>query len=236
MKLRAILIALALAFPADAAEPLSGADIGKLISAALAQAGQRGEPVLSPNRGFPPCGADPVVTKGGRDWSTARVQCTVGTGWSRNIRIKDAKRTPRAAQIRRNPDLGDTVWVLSESLSRGTVIAPEHVRAQPVADLDRLPDGVIGDATRIIGRTLKANLGEGRVIQARHLEFDWYVTEGSYVVIETRTSSIAIQTGGTAQQSGQLGERIRVENRRSGRIIEATVAGRNLVRTGSNIP
>lgn len=235
MKFRVAVLAFLLAIPAHASQPLSGDEIGRLVLEALMRAGQRGAPVVSPNRGFPPCSETPVVTKGGADWSVARVQCTADRGWTRSIRIRDANRTPRAAQVRRNPALGDTIWVLNQSLARGTVIAPEHVRAKPVADLDRLPDGVIDDATRIIGRTLKTNLGEGRAIQTRHLEFDWYVTEGSFVVIETRTSSIAIQTGGIAHQNGQLGERIRVENKRSGRIIEGTVAGRNLVRAGPNI-
>lgn len=239
MILRGFITALGLTLPvltgaAQAAEPLDGRQIAVLINEALEEAGQSGRALVSPNRGFPACSVPPVVARGGRDWSTARVSCPEGREWSRVVRIKDAARAPRAAQVRSKP-IGDTVWVLDASLPRGTVIAAHHLRAMPVREVDRMPDGVIEEATRILGRTLKANLGEGRVIQARHLEHDWFVTKGDRLVIEARVGAASIQTGGVALENGQLGQRVRVENARSGRAISATVKGRNFVVAGPNI-
>lgn len=235
MILRSVIAAVALGMPAYAAEPLDGRRIAILIEEALEQAGQSGQALVSPNRGFPACAVPPVVAKGGRDWSTVRVSCPEGRTWNRILRVKDADRAPRAAQVRSKP-IGDTVWALDESLARGTVIAAHHLRPVRVRDVDRMPDGVIEEATRILGRTLKANLGEGRVVQARHLEHDWFVTKGGRVVIEARVGAASIQTGGVALENGQLGQRVRVENARSGRAVSVTVTGRNFVVAGPNIP
>ncbi|NBR90935.1 MAG: flagella basal body P-ring formation protein FlgA [Rhodobacteraceae bacterium] len=95
--------------------------------------------------------------------------------------------------------------------------------------------GALSDPARAIGRRLRGNLGAGQPLLARHLEFDYAVTQGMSVTITNEIRGIRIETAGQSLDSGQLGEPVRVANRSSGRILRAIVSGPNKVTLAPNI-
>lgn len=218
--------------PAKAQEPLTGAHIQSLITAALDGAGQAGHPVVSARRGFPACDHDPVVSPRNGGWKTVQIQCQSPRAWDRTIRVEGAKAAPRRTGKKHEMDQ-QKVLVLAESLPKGTVLATHHLKLAAWTTADQ--DGLINNIEAAIGRRLKTNLGAGRALLARHLDHDWQVTEGAYVLISIETAGISVQMGGEAIEPGQLGERIRVRNKRSGKIVHATVTGRNKVTVRANI-
>ncbi len=236
MHLRVIrlgLVLLALLSGPVRADPFSGQQVIDLVHQALDAAGQGGRPVLSPHRGFPPCPADLAVTASKAGWSAVEITCPDPQGWSRRVRIAGGQPVGRATRTAPDRPATTPAIVLAESLPKGTVLTPDHLETRDIAGAGR--DGRITDMGTAIGRRLKANLGTGQAVLARHLDHDWMVREGAPVTIEIQTGPIVIETGGVALQSGQLGEAIRVSNARSGRTIHVTVTGPNKTRVRPNI-
>lgn len=215
------------------AETLTGRQVSDLVHQALAAAGQGGRPNLSLRRGFPPCTIPPTVTATGPGWSAVDITCAAPNGWSRRVRITGGR--PVAPATRQAPSSipAETVIVLVESLSKGTVLTRDHLELRDLAGT--VHGERVKDLRSAIGRQLRTNLGAGQALLARHLDHDWLVREGNPVTIQIQTGSILIETGGIALQSGQLGEAIRVSNARSGQALHVTVTGPNKTKVQPNI-
>ncbi|MEM8577962.1 MAG: flagellar basal body P-ring formation chaperone FlgA [Pseudomonadota bacterium] len=209
--------------PANA-DILTGQDLAQRIDAALAAAGRTGRAEMSANRMFPACAAalEIDVTQAAR----TRVRCPA-TGWARSFRITSY--APAPVQTSGAAE----VVVLAQSLGRGTVLQPGHLRTVP-ADLARNHAPIVA-LDRAVGRTLRVNLGQGQTLLARHLEQNWAVTTQAPVTISVLRNGIRIEATGTPQDDAQLGEPVSVLNLSSGRILRGVVTGKNYVSVGANM-
>lgn len=224
MSYKAILIsALCLAQPVQAAS-LTGAQVSDLVQEALSGAGLSGTPQISSARRYPECEATPEVRPTDRSWQTVEVACA-SPAWKRVIRTGAGTAPPVAHSVTAREQ---TVVVLTEPLAEGTLLQPEHLAQKPVS---RVPAHALqGDPSDYVGRRLTSHLAEGRPLLARHLEHVYVVTQDAPVAIEIKSQGIAILSAGIAVDSGQTGERIRVRNSSSGRIVRGIVTGANKVR------
>lgn len=107
------------------------------------------------------------------------------------------------------------------------------------ADLDfvELPQSAVGrnallDARNIIGKTPKRLIQIGKQIRSGDLKPPTVVRKGSLVTIVLRTKKMLITARGRAIDDGAKGEVVRVQNTRSRKTIEATVAGPSRVTIG----
>lgn len=226
--------ALALALWAAPLHALDGAEASRLISKALAEAGQPGSAVLSANRGFPPCSEPARVGPKGGSWNTVRLSCEApGESWVRFVRVEGSARAAVVARKSNEPESDGMALVLTESLAKGTVLNAAHLTL--VASTSAIGAGTLSDPARAIGRRLRGNLGAGQPLLARHFEFDYAVTQGMSVTITNEIRGIRIETAEQSLDSGQLGEPVRVANRSSGRILRAIVSGPNKVTLAPNI-
>lgn len=140
----------------------------------------------------------------------ARVSCSAPTPWSIYV----------PAQIR----LYRPVVVANRALSRGDTVGPNDVILEErdvlspgASPLLRLEDA-IGLSAR---RTIPAN----SVLGTNVVEQPVLVHRGDRVSVTSRAGSIAVRTTGEALADGRSGERIRVRNLASEKVIEATVTG-----------
>lgn len=214
------------------AAALEGCEVQVLVEQALTAAGQGGRPVLSANRGYPPCPATPRIAPYRGGWQAVSLTCDGAGGWTRVIRIQGGQ---AGARVSGPPTEAPerAALVLAESLSRGTVLRAEHLREVDIAATGQ--GDLVVDVGTAIGRRLKSNLGAGQPLLARHLAHDWQVEEGGPVLIVTGVGGIRIEATGVALESGQLGQDIRVTNAGSGQVVHVTVTGRNKVTVRPNI-
>lgn len=112
------------------------------------------------------------------------------------------------------------------SLSRGHSLQAEDLvfKEQRIRDND-----YYFDTASLTGRKLKRNLRAGSVIQSRDIIKEYAVRRKAEVSIILQEDSLTLSTIGIALKSGELGESIKVENKRSGNIINTTVIGKNEV-------
>jgi flagella basal body P-ring formation protein FlgA len=114
----------------------------------------------------------------------------------------------------------------ASSLSRGHSLQPEDI----VFNEKRIRDNdYYFDTASLKGRKLKRNLRAGSVIQDRDIIKEYAVMRKAEVSIVVKEDSLTLSTVGIALKSGETGESIKVENKRSGNIITTTVIGENEV-------
>jgi len=90
-------------------------------------------------------------------------------------------------------------------------------------DLSRIRYGYFTDKNNLIGKQLRRQLAQGRVIKANYVKSKTLVKRGELVSIIAENTGYSVKMTGTAMASGALGDRIRVKNTSSKRIIEGTI-------------
>jgi len=140
----------------------------------------------------------------------ARVSCGAPTPWAIYV----------PAQIR----VYRPVVVANRALSRGETVAPNDVMLE---ERDILSPGAppllrLEDA---IGLSARRAIPANSVLSTSVVEQPVLVHRGDRVSVTSRAGTIAVRTTGEALADGRSGERIRVRNLQSEKIIEATVTG-----------
>lgn len=203
---------------------ISGTELNRIVAEAMQARGMAGGTQIAANRSFPPCDHLPEMRPANNDWSLIRMSCEAPRPWVRHLR--SSVRGPRhiASTDTRMQPSGPQVVKLSRSLKRGAVITGADIElAVSSGGSDGL--GAFSDPSDVIGRTLTANVGEGRILLARQLEQNWLITRDIPVEIGFQDSAVSVSMPGIALENGQLGELIEVRNTSSGRILRAIVAG-----------
>lgn len=222
----------AMACQADPSDGLDGLELRDLVQGAMTSAGITGAIEIASLRSFPACQTDPSVSPRQGDWRTVELHCPA-PNWRRALRTEAAGRAISRARIASEQETSGLALALTQSLTRGTVITRDHLELVP-ANTDQLP-GELNSIDAAIGRTLLVNLGESRILQARHLDHNYLVSEGHMVSIHAGLEGFSVSTGGVALENGQLGQRIAVRNSRSGRILQVLVTDENNVTVAPNM-
>ena len=120
------------------------------------------------------------------------------------------------------------VVVTSQPLSRGAKLERGNLRLAR-QDLATLRSGYITHLQEAVGKILKQPLSAGTPLAPHHIQTPKLVRRGEQVVIHAYGSGVKVSSSGTALTDGTAGERIRVCNLTTKRIIEGTVeaAGRD---------
>jgi flagella basal body P-ring formation protein FlgA len=136
------------------------------------------------------------------------VQCTGATAWKVYV----------PAQI----VIIDRVVISRGFIPRGTLLTRDHL-TMAEREINAASQGYIKDIEDALGRQLKHPIREGLLITPGMLERPALVKRGDEVTILSRTSALEVRMKGNALASGAEGDRIRVRNLRSSRIIEGVV-------------
>lgn len=121
-----------------------------------------------------------------------------------------------------------SVVVLTQPVQRGDFLTAQHVTLQ-TRDVARLPKAYLTDVAQAVGKQTQRALAAGSVLNRHDLSEPLLVKRGQQVMIEAASPAFSIRMNGQALADGALGQRIRVKNTSSGRIIEARVVQANVV-------
>ena len=122
----------------------------------------------------------------------------------------------------------DTVLVARRTLPRGHLLTRDDLVAEQ-RDVSRMVSGYLSDPEQLLGQRLKTQLIAGRMLTPKMLQADLAIRRGQSVTLAVNNNGISIRMGGKALMDGALGQRIRVENTNSGRIVEGIVRSREHV-------
>lgn len=123
------------------------------------------------------------------------------------------------------------VVTLNRNLNRGEIITKNDIILQS-HDLARLNAGYFTDIDEVIGKQLRRPMMRGGIVMQFHIEEPRLVQRGQEVLILADTSNVAVKMRGTALMDGKEGDRVKVRNLTSRRIIEGVVINANTIKVG----
>ncbi len=116
----------------------------------------------------------------------------------------------------------EAVVVAAKTLSSGHVLRREDLRIAE-RDVSNLTRGYVSRTDDVIGRRLKHQLIEGRVLTPSMMRASIMIRRGQSVTITIRNETLDISMEGKALMDGAVNQRIRVENIASRRVVEGIV-------------
>lgn len=122
----------------------------------------------------------------------------------------------------------ETVMVLSRPVERGDLITSQHLAVEK-RDVSKLRGDFATQAEQVENKQAARYLPAGAILGLKSVTEPRLIKRGDKVIISTTQPAFAIRMNGAAMMDGTKGQRIRVKNENSGRIISATVIEEGLV-------
>ncbi|MEQ8232533.1 MAG: flagellar basal body P-ring formation chaperone FlgA [Gammaproteobacteria bacterium] len=126
------------------------------------------------------------------------------------------------------------VVVAARPLARGHVVSADDLdTARQRVDLAR--HDYLVDPANAVGQVTRRSIGVGQMLGAAQLERPHVVRRGDQVTLSSGGQAVSVSVRGTALADGSVGERIRVRNLSSKRVVEGvvTAAGAVVVQAGA---
>lgn len=147
---------------------------------------------------------------------SVKVECSGSTAWAIHI--------PAQVNIYRE------IPVAALDIRRGHLIQPNNL-ATSLVNISSIRQGFAEEPDAIIGREARRNIGKGDVFTKARLAPPTSVKRGELVVLQSVAGGITVSSSGTAMSDGRLGQKIRVKNVSSDRIVTGVVQGQGVVQT-----
>ena len=125
----------------------------------------------------------------------------------------------------------DQVLVANRFLRRNAIVSTADLRTER-RELSALPGGYETDPAQLIGRQLRQAFMAGMVISPRSVKIPSAVRQGDTVTLVARHAGMEVTSSGVALGDAGIGERVRVRNEASQRVVEGTVIDERRVEVG----
>jgi len=215
------------------ANTLTGEMIYNQIVEELAKKNLHANPSINMVRLFPICPSPVSINKIFGSWKTVSISCP-DTSWKLVVRTNINK---NLSVMKKNEKQFITktnmIVALNTSLNKGDILKDVHLTQ--FKSTKNIGGGVFYEKDQLTGRTLKKSLSVGTIIRARHLNPDWIIQKDQIVTIEHQVGSITINAQGIAQEAGQKGQRIWVNNFNSGKKVLCWIKDDKKVTTNAKV-
>ncbi len=122
------------------------------------------------------------------------------------------------------------VVVLSHSLSRDTLLSQSDLRLER-RDINKMHSGYFSDLNEVIGKSLRRSISGGLALTPLYVESFMLIKRGQQVTLLAQSSGIIVKMSGKAMANGAAGERIKVKNLSSNRVIEGLITKDGQIKT-----
>ena len=155
-----------------------------------------------------------------QNYESRRAVSTVG------IRCNDSK--PWSLYVPVSVKSFKMVAVLKHAIIRNTVISENDIVLEK-RNINRLTSGYFDNPEQLLGKIFSQNLSSGAVLTQHHVKAATAINRGQSVTLIARNSAIEVRMKGVAMSKGAIGERIKVKNTNSQRIIEGVIIDKDLI-------
>lgn len=147
---------------------------------------------------------------------SVQAKCESGNKWSVHL--------PAQVMIYRN------IPVAARTINRGELVQESHL-ASSLINISSVRQGFSFDSSSILGRETKRNINQGEPFKSSALDAPTAIKRGEQVTLQAMAGAIKVSIAGTAMADGRIGQKIRVRNNSSERIVSGVVMGQGLVQT-----
>lgn len=138
---------------------------------------------------------------------------------------------PWALYVPATINIFSRVYKTVHGLPRGHIIRERDIERVDY-NLAQLNYGYFTDKSKLLGMQTKRRLSQGRVITPNQVKPPLLIKRGEQVALVSKSSLFTVKMNGKAMMDGAYGDRIRVKNSSSSRIIEGKVTQAGVVMIG----
>ncbi len=120
------------------------------------------------------------------------------------------------------------VVILKKTTNRNTMLTETDISLEKM-DINRLSSGFFSEITQVKGKILTQSLSKGAVLTNNHIKLPMAINRGQLVTLIARNSAIEVRAEGKAMSKGAIGERIKVKNMKTKRIVEGIIINKYLI-------
>jgi flagella basal body P-ring formation protein FlgA len=145
-----------------------------------------------------------------------------------SIEVSCPQRSSWSLMLNANIEVWRDVVVLRDHLSRGQQVKNSSVVLQQ-RNIGNLQRGYYTEINGIIGNISKRSLKAGTAISPGMIDLPIIVKRGQTVTLRAERPGFAVNMKGSALKKGRKGDRIKVENSNSNRVLYGTIVDSDLV-------
>ncbi len=120
--------------------------------------------------------------------------------------------------------------VAARAVQRGEQLNASHL-ADNLVNISSIRQGYALTDEDIVGKEAKRNIGQGEPFKSNSLDAPTAIKRGESVTLQAQAGSIKVLSSGVALADGRVGQKIRVRNSSSERIVTGIVLNQGLVQT-----
>ncbi|MBL4782142.1 MAG: flagellar basal body P-ring formation protein FlgA [Porticoccaceae bacterium] len=122
-----------------------------------------------------------------------------------------------------------TVLIANAPLRRGHLVGAEDI-ARQTKDIRSLNRAYLSKPQQVIGKVLKKNLANGALFTSAVLTEPHIIEKGQQVSLQAGSHGLKVNVTAIALNDGAVGEKIRVKNLSSGKVVGGTILVSGVVR------
>ena len=139
-----------------------------------------------------------------------------------SVRVSVMGRLVKKITVAATIEVWSDVVLAARPLGRNQPVTPESIKIVRMS-LSRAPSNAILSKDLVLGRRVNRSIAANSILRSDQVELPPVVKRGDILQVVARSRALKISVKGLAKENGALGERIRVQNIRSKRIIYAQV-------------
>lgn len=161
---------------------------------------------------------------------TMKVNDTQYTGGNLTVHTACEGASPWSVYVPAQVAIFRHMPVANRNLERGEIVSGVDISSE-VVNISQVRQGQLTDTESIIGKEVQRPVTQGETFRSAGLAAPMVVKRGDIVSIEIQAGAISVSSQGTAMSQGRIGDRIRVRNSSSDRIVTAQVVAAGKVQT-----
>ena len=224
---------------------ITGKEVSEKISTWLLTQGIEGKPLFSKTIVFKDCGSDIQINKAYNNYKTLNVKCLEKNGFNLFVRIKlnnPVKDTKKKKIISKATNRNTKMISWKEKKKNKNFHTVKLKRSLEKNDIIKIEDldliitskpsekSFFNNKEDLVGRKLKKNLKVDQLLHPRHLYERFEVNIGDFLSIVSQMGNASVAVAGEAEDSGNLGDIIKVKNLRSGKVVKGYVNKNKIIR------
>ena len=235
IKIKLFLFLIFISLINEHATAITGEEISAKVSKWLTKEGIEGIPIFSKNSVYNDCNDRIKIKKMFQNYRTIKVNCLDKNGFELVMRVQilkfsehKKKNKPKklskkfiAHKLTKKKNEFIKIIKLRKSLEKNDIIQLDDLETVWVEKKHQTT--FFDNKKQLVGRKLKKNLKMGQILHPRHLFESFDINNGDIISIVSNLGNVSVSVSGEAQDSGNLGDLIKVKNLKSGKIIKGYI-------------
>ena len=214
---------------------ITGEEISAKVSHWLTKEGIKGNPVFSKKSFYKDCNNKIEIKKMFHNYKTIKVNCLDENGFELVMRVQTSRNAENIKKVKtskvskvvirkklsKKKNVLLKIIKLKKSLEKNDIIKLDDIETILVEKKHQT--SFFSNKKELVGRKLKTNLKMGQTLHPRHLFESFDINNGDIISIVSNLGNVSVIVSGEAQDSGNLGDLIKVKNLKSGKVIKGYV-------------